>query len=84
MFTLVEQWQQSGLGQAAYAQAQNLSLVKFRYWIQKHRQDKDTGSAFIPLTGLSQQGICIRYPNGIELSLPVQTPAGVLKSLINI
>jgi len=38
MLTMVEQWQQSGLTQAEFARTQNLTLVKLRYWIHKHRQ----------------------------------------------
>jgi chaperone required for assembly of F1-ATPase len=82
MLTVVEQWQQSGMTQAEFAQEHNLTLVKLRYWIHKHRQIEN-GSAFIQLNGFSHAGISIRYPNGVELSLPTQTPAVVLKSLIN-
>ncbi|HQM99354.1 MAG TPA: hypothetical protein PLR34_09395 [Bacteroidales bacterium] len=83
MFGMVEQWQESGMSQAAFAQSQNITLVKFRYWIQKHRHSQ--GSAdFIQLGGFpSSCGISIRYPNGVELTLPAQTPASAIKSLIN-
>jgi hypothetical protein len=84
MLSLVEQWQQSGMSQAEFAQVQNLTLIKLRYWIRKHRQNENTTSAFIPLNGFAQQGISIRYPNGVELMLPVQVPAAILKSLVNI
>ncbi|HQI69626.1 MAG TPA: hypothetical protein PLT47_02680 [Bacteroidales bacterium] len=83
MFGIVEQWQKSGISQAAFAQSQNLTLVKFRYWIQKHRQSQESGS-FIQLNGFSSScGISIRYPNGVELTIPAQTPLAVVKSLIN-
>ena len=83
MFGMVEQWQESGLSQAAFAQSQNITLVKFRYWIQKHRQSQESGS-FIQLNGFSTScGINIRYPNGVELILPAQIPLAVVKSLIN-
>lgn len=83
MFGMVEQWQESGLSQAAYAQSQNVSLIKFRYWIRKYHQSQEQG-AFVQLNGFcSSYGISIRYPNGVELTLPAQTPAAVVKSLIN-
>ena len=82
MLTLVDQWRQSGISQSAFARTQNITLFKLRYWIHKHQQTEQ-GSAFVQLNGFSHQGISIRYPNGVELSLPVQTPAVVLKSLIN-
>ncbi len=84
MLTMVEQWQQSGLSQAEFARVQNLTLVKFRYWLRRYRQQEDNSSGFIQLNGFSSQGISIRYPNGVELSLPVQVPIATLKSLLNI
>jgi hypothetical protein len=84
MLSLVEQWQQSGMSQVEFAQVQNMTLVKLRYWISKHRSNENSTSAFIPLNGFAQQGISIRYPNGVEIMLPVQVPASILKSLINI
>ncbi len=84
MTAMVEQWRQSGLSQAGFAQVQNIKLAKLRYWIHKQRQGDTLGSGFIQLNGLPLSGISIRYPNGVELILPAQMPAGYLKMLINI
>jgi len=84
MTTMVEQWRQSGLSQVEFAQVQNVKLAKLRYWIHKHRQGETRCSGFIQLNGLPSYGISIRYPNGVELILPVQVPAGYLKMLISI
>jgi len=82
MQALVNQWKESGLSQAEFAAQHNLTLVKFRYWVQKLKPDTDIDSAFIQINGFESQGISLRYPNGVELLLPVQTPVGVLRSLI--
>jgi len=82
MQTLVNLWKESGLSQAKFAAQHNLALVKFRYLIQKLKPDNDDDSAFIQINGFGSQGIGLRYPNGVELLLPVQTPVGVLRSLI--
>jgi hypothetical protein len=84
MIMMVEQWRQSGLSQAGFAQAQNVKLAKLRYWIQKQRISETHGSGFIQLNGLPSSGISIRYPSGVELILPTQVSAGYLKILINI
>ena len=84
MTTMVEQWRQSGLSQAGFAQVQNVKLAKLRYWIQKQQHGEEHGSGFIQLNGLPTSGISIRYPNGVELILPAQVPAGYLKMLISI
>ena len=82
MQSLVNQWKESGLSQAKFAAQHNLTLVKFRYWIHKLKPDTESDSAFIQLNGFATQGISLRYPNGVELLLPLQTPVSVLRSLI--
>ena len=77
-------WQESGLSQVDFARANNIKLVTLRYWITKLRQASSEEPAFIQLSGFSAScGISIRYPNGVELMLPAQTPAAAIKSLIN-
>jgi len=83
MFTLVEQWQQSGLSQTEFARVQNIRCRKLQYWIRKHGQNEIKETGFIQLNGLSASGISIRYPNGVEMLLPSHTPAGYLKILVN-
>ena len=84
MQTLVSQWKEGGLSQCAFAAQNNLTLVTFRYWINKLKPEAvDDDSAFIQINGFGTQGISLRYPNGVELMLPIQTPVGVLRSLIH-
>ncbi len=75
MFTLVEQWQQSGLSQVDFARTNNLKLFTLRYWINKSRRQQQELSGFIQLNESTGTGIIVRYPNGVELLLPVHTPA---------
>ena len=84
MLTLVEQWIQSGLSQSEFSKTQNIKIVKLRYWIRKSRQLENPVSDFVQLAGQQSSGISIRYPNGVELLLPVFAPAQYIKSLINI
>ena len=84
MLTLVEQWRQSGLSQTEFANIQNIPTVKLRYWIHKLSKGECDNQGFIHLNGLPSSGISIRYPNGVELILPAQVPAGYLKMLISI
>lgn len=82
MDQLVHQWKDSGLSQSKYAAQHNLTLVKFRYWIKKFKAPHVEEPGFIQLNGFTAQGISLRYPNGVELLLPTQTPVNVLKDLI--
>ncbi len=75
MFTLVEQWQQSGMSQIAFAQSNKIKLFTLRYWINKIRQQQEESSAFIQLNEPTGTSIILRYPNGVELLLPIHTSA---------
>lgn len=93
MFKLIEQWRQSGMSQIKFAKSKNIKLRKFCYWIKRYKQSQqdqqepvqqaqsnDTG--FIELSGISSQNILIRYPNGVEISIPVQLPADYVRTLV--
>jgi hypothetical protein len=84
MAAIVSDWQTSGLSQVEYAGLHGFKLNTFRYWISKHKQSGDKQPGFIQIGGSFTQSIHIRYPHGVELILPVQTPAGLLRSLINL
>lgn len=81
MHNMIEQWHESGQTQNDFAKAQGITLSKFRYWIHKAR--KASGHDFIQLNGIMGENISIRYPNGVEVSMPVQTPVAYLKLLIS-
>ncbi len=84
MFSMVEQWQQSGMSQIAFARSNNIKLFTLRYWINKIRQQQEESSAFIQLNEPTGTSIILRYPNGVELLLPVHTSASRIKGLVNL
>jgi transposase-like protein len=85
MLQLVTDWQQSGKSQKAYAEAHNIKLFTFRYWIQKHREQNESNTSFLHLGGhLTTTGITIRYPNGTELQLPANSPVSTIKGLLSL
>jgi len=85
MLQLVSDWQQSGQSQKAFAEAHGIKLFTFRYWIQKQREQSQHTDAFLQLGAtLSAAAITIRYPNGIELQLPANTPLGTIKGLLSL
>jgi len=74
--------------QAEYAKSNDISLNTLRYWLYKGRKksssSKETG--FIELKNVFRKndGILLRYPNGVELQLPAQTSLQPLKTLISL
>ncbi|RLD22577.1 MAG: hypothetical protein DRI54_08315 [Bacteroidetes bacterium] len=84
MLSLVEQWQQSGQSQSGFARENNINVFTLRYWIDKSRQENDGGSSFIQINASGGTPVCLRYPNGVELLLPVNTPVVFIKGLIQL
>ena len=83
MAAIISDWQSSGLSQVEYAGIHGFKLNTFRYWVSKQRQSGEP-PAFIQIGEAVTQSIHIRYPHGVELILPVQTPTGTLRTLIHI
>ncbi|MDP2059789.1 MAG: hypothetical protein Q8J97_08620 [Flavobacteriaceae bacterium] len=53
MFSVVEQWNQSGQSQKLFSQQQGLNLATFNYWVKKYKQQHLTNKGFarVELTG---------------------------------
>jgi hypothetical protein len=81
----VRAWQSSGLSQAAYCQAQQLSLARFGYWRKRCSAISATSllPAVIPvLRELSTGGAQLRSPGGWQILLPAELDANALCKLL--
>jgi hypothetical protein len=83
MISLAQQWQQSGQSQVAFARENNINVFTLRYWIDKSRHEVQGSSSFIQINAPGGAPVCLRYPNGVELLLPVNIPVGFIKDLIH-
>jgi hypothetical protein len=84
MAALVADWQQSGLSQREYSSICDINHRTLSYWISRKKNVTEQVSGFIQINRASIEGILIRYPHGVEVVLPAQTPAGILRMLINL
>jgi hypothetical protein len=84
MRALVSAWQASGKTQNEFSIEHNLSLHTFKYWLYKIRQEQENAGSFIRLDKVMLPELCLRYPNGVELLVPAQTPHTLLRELIKI
>ncbi len=82
MLEHVVRWHSSGLSQAAYAKQEDINLHTFRYWVKKGQQEAQPFDGFVHLGQVPAADISLRYPNGVELYLPAQTPAKTILRLI--
>lgn len=81
MFQMMENWEQSGKTQIDFCEENKISVLKFRYWLKKYRE-KDIDFGFVQLNPVTEQELRIRYPNGVEILIPNQTPVCVIRSLV--
>jgi hypothetical protein len=84
MERVVQDWQSSGISQAAYARLHNFKANSFHYWIRRFVPPAESEPAFIQIGQALSSHIHIRYSHGVEVTLPAQTPVGLLKALIQL
>jgi transposase-like protein len=82
MFSLIEQWQESGKTQQAFCQEHDITFSTFYYWLKRYRRGIEE-SNFLPVEISSGSNIEIRYPDGIILQLPAAVKLSTLKQLLN-
>ncbi len=80
MLALVNQWKESGLSRKAFADQKDINYHTFLYWLKKHQQEPEDN--FIELPSFYTGQICISYPNGIEMRIPVGVSADYVRELI--
>ena len=99
MYLAIEIWQESGLSQNKFCKRENIAEGTFSYWLKKYRVEKDQSKSslkkpvktFIPIKvekipepSCEDKGqIEISYPNGVQLSCPVNMDVQQLRTLIN-
>jgi hypothetical protein len=84
MLKLISAWRDSGLTQAEFAKSHKIKLHMFRYWVTRSRQLKTDTSGFLELNSIPAELIFLRFPNGVELSVPSNTPVSFIRELVNI
>lgn len=68
---MIIQWQQSGLSQKAFCQANGVAYHVFHYWYGVYRSEKNTSASFLPLQiqHSKTDQITITGVNGIQVRL---------------
>jgi len=94
MLRMIESFQGSGQTRKEFCTLQSIPLSKFYYWQKKYfqKQHQATESGFfIPVSASRRQGsispssqITLQYPNGVSLSLPLNTAPSVIRTLIRL
>ena len=71
MFSMIRQWQVSGISQMEFCRKQSVSYGTFHYWYKKFRDSEvpeEVVSSFVPLTitdTIHSTFCSVRLPNGV-------------------
>jgi len=89
MFSMVRQWQESGLSQAEFSRKHKLNNKTLNNWIKQFKEaEPQINNNFVPLITETSNNcgspIFVRYPNGVEIELPETINFTKLKELINL
>lgn len=81
--THIRAWQDSGLSQVAYCQANQLSVSSFGYWRRRGRASASSPPAVIPVVRESAVGgMQLRSPGGWQIVLPPSLGVDVLRAVL--
>ncbi len=89
MFSLIEQWQQSGLTQKTFCEQHAIRYYVFHYWFKRYRMQQageDNAGSFVKLQVVkpsSGGAVEINYPGGIRIIFHDQVSSNYLKSLVS-
>ena len=90
MFSLIEQWQTSGLTQKAFCEQHGIRYYVFHYWYKRYRMQQsvlpDNAGSFVKLQVAkpSSYGLVeINYPGGVRLVFHEPVSSGYLKALVS-
>jgi hypothetical protein len=87
MFSLIGQWQDSGLTQKNFCEKKDITYARFHYWYKKFRDVDPPGDivpSFVPVNISQDMGssFCtVRLPGGAEIDFHVPVPPAYLNQL---
>ncbi len=89
MFSLIKEWEQSGMNKLEFCRIKNITKDSFYYWSNKYKKSQISGNGFLPVqvpetTRIQSSNIIIEYPSGIKLNLPSNYSVKQIHSLLKI
>ncbi len=92
MYEAIEMCQREGISPKDYCQQHQIPYPSFQYWLRKYRNEQlnqhiKSENGFLPVhiedaANFHSDRLTIRYPNGIQVCCPLNTPVHLLQSLI--
>lgn len=99
MFEVIERYQASGQTQKAFCQSEAVALSTLQYWLARYRKHQHTDNhpqhrpVFVELKAeeppipsrlSGDDGVVVRYPNGVEVWLAATVELALLQALITL
>jgi hypothetical protein len=90
MFSLIGQWQRSGLTQNTFCEQQSIRYHVFHYWYKRYREQhanpQSDASSFVKLQiakPIADGSVEIIYPGGIRIIFHEPVSSSYLKALVS-
>jgi len=88
MFSLLEEWQTSGISAKKFCNDRSLSYHTFNYWLKKYRNkdDKKSRKGFVPLKIKEKESSSCKceivFPDGKRIIFHERTEVSFLRALL--
>jgi hypothetical protein len=86
MFSLIRQWQGSGISQKAFCQKKDLAYATFHYWYKKFRTNapEELEPSFVPVplpVSMASIFCTVHMPGGVSIDFHQPVPVGYLNQI---
>jgi hypothetical protein len=86
MFTLIRQWQGSGMGQKDFCQKKGIAYSSFHYWYKKFRMSEpvERELSFVPVplpVSMASIFCTVHMPGGVSIDFHQPVPVGYLSQI---
>lgn len=87
MFAMIEKYEQGSESQVSFCNRVGIKIHCFRYWLNRYRQQNESGPGFVRVTGdsfIPSVDIELRFPNGVRVGLGQQPNVELVAQLIRL
>jgi hypothetical protein len=81
----IKEWERSSQTKKSFCKTRGLALSVFYYWQKKYREEIQPGG-FVPIDmavpPVGSGVVEIKYPNGVTLCLPADTPSSAIRQYV--
>jgi len=85
MFSLIAEWESSGLDRSSFCELHDIKVSKFSYWRTRYKKSQPLSpntTNFVKLQPSLESSVEVIYPNGVKVVLPSVNDTATISALI--